>query len=56
MWISRRRNKSFNREAGRRKRSHLRPKSTRKEGRKILTREQEEKEEIIYMRETKEEN
>jgi hypothetical protein len=33
MWISRRRNKSFNREAGRRKRSHLPTKSTIREGR-----------------------
>jgi hypothetical protein len=43
MWISRRRNKSPKREAGRRKRSHLGPE------------EKEETEEIIYIRETKEE-
>jgi hypothetical protein len=54
MWISRRRNKSLNREEGRRKISHL-PIPKVQEGKEetMHTREQEGKEEIIYTREEK---
>jgi hypothetical protein len=49
MWISRRRNKSFNREEGRRKINHL-PIPKVQEGKEetMHTREQEGKEEIIW--------